>query len=266
MRIYLTKYNLIKFQVLKIKSKSSPAMTDITTPLDCACVLHGTAYDWSYVDKLYSMLCRNLSRPINLHVYTEVTRPVPAPYIKHELVDWKFKSARQKSWWYKLQMFNSQNHAGPLLYFDLDVVIVQNIDWLVNQNLRFLWGIRDFKTMYKPHITDINSSVMYWDTCTYDWIWQQVLEQGVNNITARFHGDQDFLSKTLNQNQIRYFTPDRIKSWRWQCLDGGYDFKKRRWNSPGAGTHLDVNTDIMVFHGKPKPHEIHDHVVQRHWQ
>jgi hypothetical protein len=31
---------------------------------DCACVIHGTGYDWQYVEKLYNMLSRNLPNGI----------------------------------------------------------------------------------------------------------------------------------------------------------------------------------------------------------
>jgi hypothetical protein len=69
--------------------------------IDCACVIHGTGYDWIYVEQLRNMLSRNLSREVRLHVYTEASRSVPAPYIKHELTDWGI-SGPKRSWWYKI--------------------------------------------------------------------------------------------------------------------------------------------------------------------
>jgi hypothetical protein len=50
---------------------------------DCACVIHGTGYDWQYVDKLYNMLTRHLPQGIRFHVYTEEHRSVPSHMIKH---------------------------------------------------------------------------------------------------------------------------------------------------------------------------------------
>ena len=52
-------------------------------PIDCACVIHSDVYSWRYVDTLYNMLVRNLSREVRLHVYTEQDRPVPDHMIKH---------------------------------------------------------------------------------------------------------------------------------------------------------------------------------------
>mgnify|MGYP003327210734 CR=1 FL=1 len=139
--------------------------------INCACLIHGVAYGWNYVDRLYNMLTRNLSQGVKLHVFTEPDRNVPAHMIKHELKDLGVSGPKQ-AWWYKLQIFNSEHYSGPLLYFDLDTVIVRNIDWAWQQDLNFFWGIRDFKCLWKPTDQGINSSVMWWDTTKFDWIWQ----------------------------------------------------------------------------------------------
>ena len=131
------------------KNRTSPVTQLIAGPIDCACVIHGDLYSWKYVDRLYSMLSRNITQGIRLHVYTEERRLVPPPYIKHSLDDWKIGGPK-KSWWYKMQLFNTAHHAGPLLYFDLDTVIVKNIDWLVNLPLSYFWAVRDFKYLWKP--------------------------------------------------------------------------------------------------------------------
>ena len=101
-----------------------------TSPVDCACVIHGTGYDWIYVERLYNMLSRNLPNGIRFHVYTEHDRLVPAHMIKHVLTDWPEISGPKRSWWYKLQLFNSAHHQGNLLYFDLDTVILRDISWI----------------------------------------------------------------------------------------------------------------------------------------
>jgi hypothetical protein len=90
---------------------------NISGPIDCACVIHSDAYSWDYVERLYSMLSRHLSLGVRLHVYTEADRPVPAPFIKHALDDWEISGPR-RSWWYKLQLFDSEKFSGSLLYFD----------------------------------------------------------------------------------------------------------------------------------------------------
>jgi hypothetical protein len=235
------------------------------SPIDCACVIHGTPYSWDYVERLYNMLSRHITPGIKLHVYTEADRPVPKPMVKHVLDPWSITSPK-KSWWYKMQLFNPAYHAGPLLYFDLDTVIVGNIDWIWQQPTTYFWAIRDFKYLWRPNHTGVNSSVMWWDTQQYQSIWDTFAQQDLPTIMRKYPGDQDYISAAIPQNQRRFFDTNRVQSWRWQCLDGGYNFRKRRHQSPGTGTQITDSTSIMVFHGNPKPEQITDQAVASHWQ
>ena len=238
---------------------------DVTTPIHCACLIHGDVYDWTYVDRLYNMIARNISRPIVMHVYTEDARPVPSPYVKHNLIDWGFGGAK-KSWWYKLQIFNSEYYSGPLLYFDLDTVITGNIDWVWRLNLNYFWTVRDFKYLWRPNYNGSNSSVMWWNTAHYAHIWEQVKKSKITDFFRRYHGDQDYITESIPISQRRFLNTDCVKSWRWQCLDGGFNFHRRIHLSPGTGTSIDKNTSILVFHGSPKPHEVNDPIIVTHWR
>ena len=234
-------------------------------PIDCACVIHGIAYPWTYVERLHSMLSRHITPGIRLHVYTEADRPVPEPMIKHALDPWSIASPK-KSWWYKMQLFNPAHHSGSLLYFDLDTVIVGNIDWIWQQPTTYFWAIRDFKYLWRPNHTGINSSVMWWNTQQYQNIWDTFTQQDLTTTMRKYPGDQDYISAVIPENQRRFFDTNRVQSWRWQCLDGGYNFRKRRHQAPDTGTQLTDSTSIIVFHGNPKPENVADPVVLQHWQ
>lgn len=233
-------------------------------PIDCACVIHGDTYNWTYVERLYNMLNRHISAGVRLHVYTEADRPVPAPMIKHELDDWKIAGPKM-SWWYKMQLFNTKKFAGPLLYFDLDVVIVNNIDWITQASLRWFWSVRDFRYLWRPHDLSINSSVMWWDNQNTQQVWQAFCQQKLDKLVKSYKGDQDFLKDHVPQEICRYFNHERVLSWRWQCKDGGYDFKTRRFFQPDTETKYSENASVLVFHGRPKPAEINDVVISNHW-
>jgi hypothetical protein len=232
--------------------------------IDCACVIHGKAYDWTYVLKLYNMLLRNSGTWIRLHVYTEADRPVPEPFIKHSLIEWK-NLGTKKDWWYKMQLFNSEHFRGPLLYFDLDTVIVGNIDWITELSTQYFWSIKDFKHLWRPTHRGFNSSVMWWDTAKFDWVWQQFQETDISQTIRYYHGDQDYISELIDHQKGRHFDPSRIKSWRWQCLHGGYDFRRRRYVTPGTGSLIPPDTSVLIFHGHPKPSETNDPVVVQNW-
>jgi hypothetical protein len=190
---------------------------------------------------------------------------VPEPWIKHNLIEWDI-SGPKKSWWYKLQLFNSEHHQGPLLYFDLDVVIAKNIDWIVNLPTNYFWGVRDFKYLWRPTWYGINSSVMLWDTRIHDKLWRDFVKSDIYQVFKNYHGDQDYITAHIAENKRRCLDTNRIKSWRWELLDGGYHFTKRVHKSPGAGTQIPEAVGVLVFHGKPKPHDITDPKIQELWQ
>jgi len=238
---------------------------DPNAPIDCACVIHGDVYSWRYVDTLYNMLSRNLSRPVRMHVYTEEHRAVPSHMIKHVLTEWPGIRGNKKSWWYKMQLFNPAHHSGQLLYLDLDTVIVNNLDWITRLSQAHFWAIKDFKILWKPTFQGINSSVMYWHTQKFANIWTEFSEQNIPKVCSRYHGDQDYLSTVLKPNQRRFLPEKSALSWRWQALDGGMDPHTRRHLSPGLGTQFGPETSLLIFHGQPKPDQVHDPVIKNHW-
>lgn len=233
------------------------------TNINCACVIHGSVYSWIYVERLYNMLLRNLSRPVTLHVYTEPDRHVPNPFVKHELIDLGIAGPK-KGWWYKIQLFNDQHYSGPLLYFDLDTVITDNIDWITEQSLDYFWAPRDFKKLWRPSHAGINSSVMWWDTTKFSFVWDHFQTQSLPWLQRRYPGDQDYLSDTINNNRLRYLDETKIRSWKWECVDGGWDFKKRQSKAPNTGTHLN-GASVLVFHGQPNPCDVRDPVILTNW-
>lgn len=234
-------------------------------PINCACVIHGDAYSWTYVDRLYNMLSRNITPGIRLHVYTEADRSVPAHMVKHELVEWSITRPRRR-WWYKMQLFNPEHYAGPMLYFDLDTMIVRNIDWMWQHPTTYFWAVQDFKYLWRSNYNEINSSVMWWNTQNYSHIWDAFMQEDLGTNMRKYHGDQDYISAAIPQSQRRFFNTSQVQSWRWQCLDGGYNYRKKRYNTPGTGTQISDTTSVVVFHGNPKPDQITDQIVVAHWQ
>jgi hypothetical protein len=250
----------------KIIDREPALPPPVSGDVDVACLIHGTTYSWDYVERLHSMVTRNLSHNVRFHVYTEESRTVPDSMIKHSLVDWPNIFGPRKGWWYKMQIFNPAHHAGPLLYFDLDTVIVKNIDWIPAQSTRYFWAPKDFRQLWRASHSGINSSVMWWDTDRYTWIWEEFQKRDIHHLARIHHGDQDYISSLLTERDLRYFPPLTAASWRWQCFDGGMDFRNRKHLSPNSGTSIDHRTSIMIFHGSPKPHELTaDPTVSNFW-
>lgn len=240
-------------------------LASLETALDVACVIHGNAYSWDYVEKLYTMASRFILRPIRFHVYTEPERPVPRHMIRHNLVEWPGVSGPRKSWWYKMQMFDPSHHAGPLLYFDLDTIVLNDLSWINELDSRYFWAVRDFKYLWRPNFAGLNSSMMFWDTTKHSYLWANFQQQNIYDAIKRYHGDQDFLTATIQQDNLRFFDSALIKSYRWQIKDGGMEFVTRRYKKPDSGAMIDPRTCVIIFHGKPKPHDVQDSVIQSLW-
>lgn len=241
--------------------------TEISTRpgfIDCACVIHDVLYPWEYVDKLYRGLQRNLSVPVRMHVYTEDDRPVPEPMIKHVLEEWPGVRGPKRSWWYKLQLFNTKLFAGNLMYFDLDTVITGNIDWIWKLPTDYFWALKDFQHLYRKNLTKINSSIMWFNNTRWQHLYNNVDANRLKT-TGKHYGDQDYIFENVPLHHIRYLDQHRVLSWRWQAHDGGWNFASKKSNNPGVGTKISKDVSVLVFHGDPKPHEISDIVIRKHW-
>jgi len=236
--------------------------------IHCACVIHDVAYDWSYVEKLYNGLTKYLTPQVVMHVYTEADRPVPAPFIHHRLQEWPGLRGPKQSWWYKIQLFNPEHHTGKLLYFDLDTVITGNLDWICQQKPGFFYAVRDFRYLFRPARYTMNSSVMWFDVEQFKDLYYRFQPESVTNpthIARRFHGDQDYIHATLAPKQLRFFDQTKIRSYKWEIRSGGYNFKTRKPVDPKAPSVID-DVSVLVFHGKPNPHEaLDDPVILQYW-
>jgi hypothetical protein len=246
------------------------AVTDTTgfrdPVIDCACVIHGTAYDWTYVERLHNMVRRNITGDVRWHVYTEAEREVPAHMIKHALIDWPKIRGPKRGWWYKMQLFNPYFHTGNIMYFDLDTVIVGNLDWIRNIDPTKFWAIRDFRYLQRRRSTTFNSSMMWFNVERHSYVWQEFDRHNVDEVTRRYPGDQDFITANVRVEHQRLFPEHLFQSYRWQALDGGFDFRSRKFHKPRSGVTISPDASVLVFHGSPKPHEVADPVIQNLWQ
>lgn len=231
--------------------------------IDCACVITGDKYSFDYVDRLYNGLSRGFSRQVRLHVYTEEWREVPRHYIKHTLK--VIKTRADRGWWNKVQLFDPKHFSGQLLYFDLDIVITGNLDWIVELDTKYFWGVRDFRYLWSPSRRDLNSSVMYFDTDKFRYVWSD-FKRAPESFMNRLHGDQNYIDRQIPKETKRFFNEQFVKSYKWECIDGGWDNDKRRYKTPGTGTVIPDQTSILVFHGRPNPEEIDDKVIKKFWK
>ena len=124
------------------------------------CVNWGTKYPPHYVHNLQDSVKKHLTYP---HTFTVIT---DTPYLYDNAIP---TTHQLDAWWNKLLLFKQ---TGNCIYFDLDVIIHNSIDWLVddmtNQMRLIDTSWKNMKqvisTPERPSkgITTINSSVMSW--------------------------------------------------------------------------------------------------------
>ena len=88
------------------------------------CVKWGNKYIAKYVNVLYSMCKRNITVPFEFHCITDDVNGLD-PNIKTIMLP---KHPWIKTWWSKLWMFSNEFPLkGTILYFDLDIIIFNNV-------------------------------------------------------------------------------------------------------------------------------------------
>ena len=232
--------------------------------LDIACLIHGNYYAWDYVDILYQNIRNNLSCPIRFHVWTEKDRTVPPHMIKHALIE-QYMDGPKKAWWYKTQLFNVKEYAGPMIYFDLDLMIIGDLNWMRKLPMEQFHAVRDFKCLWRKHRQAINSSIMAFDNRNFEHIWPK-FRDNKDRLMHMYHGDQDYLNAEIIEHR-RYLPENKIESYRWQVLHGGMDFRTRTYpQQQDIDVKIGDDTAIIVFHGDPKPHEVNNSKLQPYWR
>lgn len=137
-------------------------------------------------------------------------------------------------WWQKIGLFAPNMATGPSIYLDLDVVICGSLDYLVPYTQRP--GLSAPANWAASGHGGIQSSVMAWAGNWNDPFYK--IKPQWPQVSERLWGDQEFLWEILGDNWARL---PGVCSYKYHCKQG-----------------LKKNSAVIVFHGKPDPHEVKD--------
>lgn len=192
--------------------------------LDVFCVYWGDKYDLAYVYALKHMVEKNLTIPHNFKCIT--TQNIPGintvlPFVPYQ------------GWWQKIGLFAPRIATNKSIYFDLDIVITGNIDYLVEYTNSFSappnWA--------NSGHGGIQSSVMAWSGN-----WHLPYERFNYSIDRdRLWGDQEFLTELLKDDWQKI---PNVGSYKYHCIN-----------------ELPPNLKVVAFHGKPDPHEVNNNWI-----
>ena len=226
------------------------------------CVKWGNKYISKYVNVLNNMVKRNTTVPYQFHCLTDDPNGLEPDInvVKLPNDPWI------KSWWAKLYMFSPEMPVkGNCLFFDLDVIIFDNIDLLFSHSGKFNI-IRDFNRCRIKDWKLSNSSCMRWQTGTMDYLWNDFIEKPTR-VMQQNHGDQDWITKRAHDD-ITWFPDEWIRSYKWEMI-GLKDTKlltkdgRKFFRTP---CKIGKGNRVAVFHGSPNPMECADQWVIDNWK
>ena len=240
------------------------------------CIKWGKKFDSSYVNKLYRSVNRNCSNFDRFICLTEDPEGID-PNV--EIFD--IPRTDLEICWNKLTLFEKKLHdiEGTILFFDLDIVIKDNINQMFDYfpNSKFVsiseWDMKyvDYGMMLNENVRPFNGSAMRFDVgslnCIIDDFYEirnKLMEEKFYDSALGYHGkiiyhdlmslppvvfnsDQEWIYYSLIQNDIKidYFPDGWLSSYKYG---------------------ISGDTKIVVFHGLPKPDEVNDDFVKEHWK
>jgi hypothetical protein len=225
------------------------------------CVRFGNRYGREYVERLRNMVARHTTVPYEFVCLTDDQHPIVGVRTIYQP-----NAQYVRGWWHKVHMFDPQLPlAGRILYFDLDVVIHNNIDKLAVSYPTEFMGIHDFNRKFYANWKYLNSSAMAWNHGTQNHVWEQFKTNPRE--AQRLQGDQDWIWK-LCQTKIKFWPKEWIQSYKWEIrsreqltvING-----KRQFKQDDHSIELDPRCCVTVFHGDPKPQDVKDKFVVDNW-
>ena len=149
-------------------------------------------------------------------------------------------------WWSKIELFRpGLTEADRILYFDLDTLILRNIDHLLCLQASFA-ALTPWNPVNRAK-KQLASGILLWDHRLYS----EYLYNGFQDHND-YAGDQAYISDALNSRGYQWVplqTVARIYSYKRQCRQ-----------------RLPKDAEIVCFHGKPRPHEMKLNWVKENWR
>jgi len=194
--------------------------------LNIVCVKWGDAYSPKYVNNLYNMIRLNTTKQFNFYCFTENPKDL---YQEIKIID---LPSDLTGWWGKLYMFKKGlfNEGERIVFFDLDTIIVDNIDDILSYDGEFAI-LRDF---YRSN--GYGSGVMAWKVGFGHHIWEN---WNILNRPMLPGGDQEFIEQQVKVADL------------WQDL---YPSKIQSFKQNNNENFPDIKANVICFHGQPKPH------------
>ncbi len=220
------------------------------------CIKWGTSYDAEYVNKLQNMIVRNTSYSINFYCFTDDATGFNTDIIVKPLPVLNTLEEYQTKYSYRKEAALCDDDLGGLknervFFFDLDVVIVSNLDELFEypHNDGF-YIINDWNSKGG----EIGQASCYsWTVGTLGYIKEYFEKHPKEVVDKFFTASQEYLSyKVIEKYGSLNFWPDNwFCSFRFHCMPKIGPL--RHFKAPQIPYISGLK--VIVFHGVPNPRE-----------
>jgi hypothetical protein len=202
----------------------------------------GDRYGPDYVNRLFAMVARNLTLPHRFVCLTDDAAGIRPEVECRSLPAIELADAPPHSGWRKLSCLAPElDDLGEMLFLDLDLVVVANIDCLFAHPGAFCI----IENWTQPGRGVGNSSVFRLRAGAY----RDVLERfraDPAQIIGSWPNEQTYLSRAVGE--ITYWPASWCRSFKHDCLPA-------RPLRPFKQARIPAGARIIVFHGEPKPPE-----------
>ncbi len=206
------------------------------------CMKWGTKYGPEYVNTLHSMVKRHLTLPFRFICLTDNSDGLNEGIEAFDIPSLDIPNGPERGW-DKLTSFVAPFYdiQGKVLFLDLDVIIVDNIDCFFEHDAEF----PIIKDWVKKDVTG-NSSVYRFTAGEHADILAN-FRKNHESIRKQHRNEQEYLSHYVDeQDKLSYWPDSWCKSFKYHCI---HKFPKS-WFSPPEKPE---GAKIVVFHGNPNP-------------
>ena len=220
------------------------------------CIKWGTLFGPEYVNRLYSGVRRNLTGPVRflcmtehaegLHPDIEVLALPREPYLAE--MDAALAVANRQGAMRKVSLFRPglvPDLEGPILGFDLDVVITGPLDGILAFAPGKVAMRADWVEARRGRPTG-HGSVFRYDPALHGWLYDTLAADPTGEV-ERARGSEQRYTSTLAQarGEFAYLPPGQVVSFKHDCL---------RWPPMNylAEPALPADARVVCFHGRPK--------------
>jgi len=211
------------------------------------CMKWGSLYGAEYVNRLFSMVQKNLTSDFKMVCFTDDPSGINEAVTCYDIPEMGIRTDIPERMWKKLTTLKKELYGleGTALFLDLDIVIVDNIDCFfeVDGSFRIIkdHGWRSWR------ITG-NSSVYRFDIGKHGYVFDDFLSN-FDEIRKRHRNEQEYLTHAIHDNDdLQYWEKAWCPSFKYDCVSR---FPLAFWKKPT----IPKGAKIIIFHGEINPHK-----------